>query len=129
MIVERILENIYRSFDYHEEERIYDNLAQSVKGDLLEEIYLEVCRDLDLRSEENMRVTMDVVDLRRFLLEGSTRSGASFESEVEWVVIGSVTHWGHTHQRRNLHRARIKIEAGDGIWKIAQIITRKKERL
>ena len=40
-VLESLLKNIYRSFDFREEEDIYDRLATSVSGDLLTDIYLQ----------------------------------------------------------------------------------------
>ena len=36
-----MLKSIYRSFDFREEEDVYDRLATSVSGDLLSDIYLQ----------------------------------------------------------------------------------------
>ncbi len=40
-VLESLLQNIYRSFDFREEEDVYDRLATSVSGDLLTDIYLQ----------------------------------------------------------------------------------------
>ena len=40
-IVEQLLTNVYRSFDFRQENAIYDQLALSVSGDQLTEIYLD----------------------------------------------------------------------------------------
>jgi hypothetical protein len=40
-VLNSLLKNIYRSFDFREEEDVYDRLATSVSGDLLSEIYLQ----------------------------------------------------------------------------------------
>ena len=40
-VLENLLKNIYRSFDFREEEDVYDRLATSVSGDLLSDIYLQ----------------------------------------------------------------------------------------
>jgi len=40
-VLNSLLKNIYRSFDFREEEDVYDRLATSVQGNLLSEIYLQ----------------------------------------------------------------------------------------
>lgn len=43
--------NVYRAFDYKTESDIYDVLAQSVDGDLLDQVYNEVYQSLILRDQ------------------------------------------------------------------------------
>ncbi|GAG21113.1 unnamed protein product, partial [marine sediment metagenome] len=50
-VVAGLLHNIYRAFDYRQEERIYDTLDRSVSGDLLERIYLETRKGLELANQ------------------------------------------------------------------------------
>ena len=38
LVLNHLLNNIYRSFDFREEEDVYDRFATSVSGDLLSEI-------------------------------------------------------------------------------------------
>ena len=40
-LLELLLKNVYRAFDFREEEDVYDKLAISVTGDLLANVYLE----------------------------------------------------------------------------------------
>ncbi len=40
-VLNSLLKNIYRSFDFREEEDVYDRLATSVQGNLFSEIYLQ----------------------------------------------------------------------------------------
>ena len=46
LILESLLKNVYRSFDFPKEEQVYDRLALTVAGDLLTEVYLESRRSL-----------------------------------------------------------------------------------
>jgi hypothetical protein len=45
-IVSALLYNVYRAFDFRDEEIIYDTLERSVTGDLLTQTYLETRRGL-----------------------------------------------------------------------------------
>ena len=60
-LVGRLLHNVYRAFDFRDEERIYDTLALSVSGDLLEQIYLETRRGLELQSQGGARAKVKEV--------------------------------------------------------------------
>ena len=42
----------------------------------------------------------------------------SFEAVWSWHVVGRVTHWGHTHRRRNELKARFQVAFEKGTWKI-----------
>ena len=44
-LVENLLKNIYHAFAFRDESTIFDTLAVSVEGPLLEELYLEAVRD------------------------------------------------------------------------------------
>jgi len=41
--------NVYRAFDYQQENEVYDVLAQSVEGAMLEDLYLQVFESLILQ--------------------------------------------------------------------------------
>ena len=51
ILVEGLLRDVYRAFDHRDEERIYDTLARSVTGELLERTYLEVRQGLVLANQ------------------------------------------------------------------------------
>jgi len=53
-IVTSLLHNVYRAFDFREEETIYDTLVHSVTGDLLTETYFETRRGLELIEEKRL---------------------------------------------------------------------------
>ncbi len=54
-ILQALLHNVYRAFDFRKEETIYDVLDRSVAGDLLTRIYLETRRGLELQSQGGAR--------------------------------------------------------------------------
>jgi hypothetical protein len=114
--------NIYRAFDYKKEEDIYDALAQSVEGELLDEIYNEVYQSLVMRDMGGAvcRVqSVKVVDMRvEPVDDAKRRSEAGFDMRTHWLVNGAVSHWGHTHFRTNEYRAVYTVEPREGAWKI-----------
>jgi len=126
-LVGGLLHNVYRAFDYHEEERIYDVLAQSVTGDLLTQVYLEARRGLELASQGGARAKVKQVELVE--LDARPTDGGGLAATATWVVSGSIGHWGHLHQRRNQYRAALQLHPVEGSWKLTGIEILEEERL
>lgn len=126
-LVSNLLHNVYRAFDYRAEEQIYDVLARTVQGDLLERIYLETQRGLELVNQGGARAK--VKDIELIELEAVPGEDGGFVAEATWVVRGSVGHWGHLHERTNRYRAELDVRPVDGAWKIAGLELLQEERL
>lgn len=126
-IVGALLYNIYRSFDYRQDEEVYDMLAKSVDGQLLETTYLDTRRGLILKNQGGARAKVNELELEEVLPE-PLPGGPGFELEAAWVVGGSVGHWGHIHQRRNRYRAELTVEPVGGVWKITGMNVTSEER-
>ena len=124
-----LLRNIYHAFDYRRESDIYDVLAQSAEGDLLSQIYLEVQRSLQVENQGGARARVTDLDLRKCELAGSSDLGNAFIANCEWVAVGTVTHWGHTHDRVNRYRARLTIGPRDGNWRLLGLALESEERI
>jgi hypothetical protein len=122
-----LLHNVYRAFDFRDEETIYDLLAKSADGDLLEQIYLETRRGLELQSQGGARARVETVELIE--VDAESAGGGAFEAVASWKVTGSVGHWGHVHQRRNRYRARLRVEPVSDVWKLAELTILEEERL
>lgn len=118
-LVHALLRNIYTSFDYREESEIYDTLARSVQGSLLEKIYLDVRRGLELEGQGGPRVKINHIDLRSCHLEPAENGG--LRADAEWVAVGDITHWGHIHTRLNKYRAWLTLQPVDSTWKVTDI--------
>ena len=126
-LVGNLLHNVYRAFDFRDEERIYDTLSRSVAGDLLEQIYLETRRGLELASQGGARAKVKEVELVE--LDADPADGGGFRATAVWRVRGSVGHWGHVHQRRNQYRAELGVAPKDGAWKLVKLDVLEEERL
>lgn len=126
-ILHSLLHNIYRSFDYREENAVYDVLERSVSGDLLTQIYLQTRQSLTLASQGGARVKVKQVELVDFHRR-STGQG-EMVADCSWIVKGDVGHWGHIHQRTNQYRAELAIRATDGRWQITGMDLLSQERL
>lgn len=122
-----LLHNIYRAFDFRDEETIYDVLSRSASGDLLREIYLATRQSLTLESQGGARVKVQEVALVD--CQVASIDHQAFAAECTWTVTGSVGHWGHVHQRTNQYRGEFKIEAIDDQWKLVEMELLGEERL
>lgn len=105
-----MLHNAYRGFQLRDEGAVYDRLARSLDGQLLEETYLQQRRSL-LRHSQGIGGlgNVDRVEVEHLQLM-PTDTPATAELEAEWVAHGSVSHWGHSHPRHNRYRARLKLQ-------------------
>jgi hypothetical protein len=126
-VVAGLLHNIYRSFDYRQEEQIYDVLARSVDGELLTRIYLETRRGLELANQGGARAKVKEIELTEIDAEPVEAGG--IEAVATWTVNGSVGHWGHVHQRRNQYRAELTVRPLDGTWKLTGIEILQEQRM
>lgn len=114
--------NVYRAFDYTSESDIYDALAHSVDGVMLDELYEQVYRGL-IQEEQGGAVSR-VQEVRPLEVEvgaigqipGDGRLG--FTVDARWQVDGRVTHWGHSHDRTNEYRAEYAVVQTDEGWRI-----------
>lgn len=129
-IVYNLLRNTYHAFDYRDESAIYDTLEQSVTGPLLEQVYLEIRSSLELENSGGPRVRVYEIALRGVEpLSDVTGDSTVFQSRAEWVTIGEVTHWGHTHERTNKYEAELTVAGRDEKWKISGLDLLNEERV
>ena len=127
--------NLYRAFDYEEERSVYDALARSVSGELLEETYVSVRRALVM--EEEGGAMSRVVAVRpletRVESQGEVdiggRKAQAFTVAARWQVDGRVTHWGHAHDRTNEYDGRFTVVAEQGGWRIHDAEVTRQERV
>ena len=122
-----LLHNIYRAFDYRGEEQIYDVLAHSVTGNLLNDVYLEVRKGLELANQGGAQVKVKNIEMLEARQVGENDDG--FLVEARWNVAGSVGHWGHIHQRTNSYHATLTLQDIDGVWKLTGLDILEEERL
>ncbi len=127
-IVYALLRNTYHAFDYRDDSAIYDTLEKSVTGALLEKIYLEIYASLKLEAAGGPRVRVYEIALRD-VTEAACEVADSFASKAEWVTIGQITHWGHTHERTNRYEALITASLSGNEWKISELDLLNEERV
>ena len=120
LVVSSLMSNVYRSFDRREENLVYDQLATSVTGDLLRELYLQMMQRIKLESQGGARVKIKQLDILE--TEFSAADDApGFDARVRWNVFGQVGHWGHLHMRGNQYVADFSVQPDAGVWKITSM--------
>jgi len=126
-IFEKLLRNVYASFDRESEEEIYDQLAGSVDKDILERLYLDIHESLILREMSGAVTQVESLTLDEAKIEPG--AGHSFRVTAAWNLACAVTHWGHTHKRNIRFAADVAVRREAGVWKIADLRVREQERV
>ena len=77
-------------------------------------------QSLELENCIGARAHVDGVDILSIKKVKRVEEGGVI-AEAEWIVGGSVSHFGHTHYRRNQYHTREMFLTDKGFWKIRQI--------
>jgi hypothetical protein len=124
-IFSTLQENVYRAFDYKSENDVYDVLAQSVDGDLLDRLYREIYESLIMRDQGGAVARVQKVEVLDARLESVGRDrgseGRAFQVAGRWRVAGVVYHWGHVHSRTQQYKARCTIARRGDAWKLVEL--------
>ncbi len=124
-----LLKNVYRAFDFRDEEDVYDKLAISVSGDLLKDVYLQSRQSMIIEQAGGAQAKItEVAVLETEVQESKTHNGA-VAVRTKWTAIGSVGHWGHLHTRQNVYDAILTLAVADGSWKIVGIDLLEEKRI
>lgn len=127
-LLDRLLTNVYRAFEFRQEEAIYDKLAVSVTGDQLTEVYLDSRRALEVENHGGARARVDEVEVTEISAVRAITND-SLAIQAKWRVAGSVSHFGHTHFRHNQYEAIVTVTLADSVWKIEAIELIDEHRL
>ena len=123
-----LLYNTYRALDFRDEEVIFDRLAQSLSGDVLERVYLEMQRGLRLENQGGAQVRVRDVELTSAAPDcPPTAAGPCYRTT--WNATGTVGHWGHMHTRTNRYDALITLAPQGDSWKIADLEILEESRM
>ena len=128
-LLEELLKNVYRAFDFRDEEDVYDKLAVSVTGDLLADVYLENRKSFAVQAAGGAQAKVKEVDIRSASAERVDGGPLAYALRGQWTAMGTVGHWGHVHTRQNLYDAIVTIEAVDGSWKITDLEVIEENRI
>lgn len=125
-ILKQLLWNVYQAFEATQEEVAYDQLADSVSGDLRETLYLQ--NRQSFLAQDGAWSKVKSIDIKK-LTDNSSSLEEGYLFDCEWLVIGEVIHWGHQHRRENIYRANIKIMPQNDNWKIFQLESIGQQRV
>ena len=128
-LTRQLLTNVYRAFDFRGERQVYDRLAKTVDGALLEQVYLDQRRTLRVARAGGAQARVKGVFVESAVPTPVPGTASDFIVRARWTIVGRVGHWGHVHQRRNLYEADLTISAANGNWRITDFEVLKQERL
>ena len=82
-----LLRNIYRAFDYKMASEVYDALAQSVDGPLLDELYLQIQKGLQMQEQGGaIARVQDVTLMDQQLLTSQLQPDGTPLSGRRWII-------------------------------------------
>ncbi len=123
-VFEKIHKNMFRAFDYHHEEDVYDALQASIDGPLLSTTYQNIRKSLAMQTQGGAISHIDEVQYeggqKSDPIPGESLAYPGFAFRCQWNLVGSVEHWAHVHQRTIKYDAIFHVENVDGNWKITQ---------
>ena len=119
-LIRDLLQNTYRAVNLQDEFEIYDKLALSVHGDLVEKIYLESRKRTVLPSQAIPEVQIIEVTIADIIDAKVTDDRLGYTYTCEWYVSGTVRHWAHQHNRQNRYVGLITVKRIDETWKIIE---------
>ncbi|MCK5351331.1 hypothetical protein KAJ77_02060, partial [bacterium] len=127
MIIEPMLSKIYQALNLKDENETYDRLAEQVTGDLVGDLYLDSRRRLVAGTRQGASVVVRQVALQEV---GAPRApqGNDLDFSCRWTVTAKVTHWQHSHLRRNVYEGDVRLVIENDRWKLAALDLRSEER-
>lgn len=124
--------NVYRAFEAESESAIYDLLADSVAGELLDDLYGQIYESLILREQGGPICSVESVEDLEGKIDLVTLEDADppqFAVDWHWRVMGAVSHYGHIHRRMNEYRASFVVRHDGDNWKIARVTVTDHQRV
>jgi len=128
-LLSNLLKNVYRAFDFREEDDVYDRLATSVYGDLLTDIYLQNRKSMVVTQAGGAQGKVKEIDILDVSVKHLDDRPLALVFHSKWTAMGSVGHWGHIHTRKNQYEANITVEPVDGVWKIRDLELLEEKRI
>jgi hypothetical protein len=128
-ILHSLLKNVYRAFDFREEEDVYDKLAISASGDLLADIYLQNRKSFKVKRAGGAVAKVKEIKVTDVAVENNPDSSRALDLRSKWSAMGTVGHWGHIHTRMNEYEAIVTVEPVDNAWKIIDLELLEEKRV
>ena len=128
-LLQVLLKNVYRAFDFRDESDVYDKLALSVEGDLLTDIYLQNRKSFAVQKAGGAQARVKNVDIQHAQAERLAGEVPTYAIRGQWTATGTVGHWGHVHTRMNQYDAIVTVQADQGHWKISALELLEEQRI
>jgi len=128
-ILESLLKNVYRAFDFRDEHDVYDKLALSIDGDLLADVYLQHRKSFAVEKAGGAQAKVKEVTMLNATAQPVDGESHTFNIKSQWTAMGTVGHWGHVHTRVNQYDAIVKVKAIANNWKIVGLELLEEKRL
>jgi len=128
-ILDSLLKNIYRAFDFRDEEDVYDKLAICVSGELLADLYLQQRQSLVVEQAGGAQAKVKEVAIENVEVRKSTKHDGALDLMAQWTALGQVGHWGHIHSRQNRYDAIVTIKPVARAWKVVDLELLEEKRL
>jgi hypothetical protein len=91
-LLQTLLKNVYRAFDFREEEDVYDKLAVSVSGDLLADIYLQSRHFSRVQQAGGAQTKIKAVGVEQARAQRLDGNGLTYALHGRWTALGRVGH-------------------------------------
>ena len=130
LIMSKVLSDTYQAFNIADENELYDTLAESVTGDLVDDLYLDNRRRLTAGTRQGTKVTIRSVNVLEIgePVEGmTTEDGYSYD--CRWAVVARVQHLQHVHHRQQIYSGVLTLRAEEGRWKVAGVELHSEDRV
>jgi len=128
-LMQSLLKNVYRAFDFRREEDVYDKLAVSVSGDLLSDVYLQNRKSFAVQRAGGAQAKVKEVEIVDVTMQPHPDRPLALMFKSTWKALGTVGHWGHVHTRQNQYEANLTVEPVDGVWKITGLEMIEEKRI
>jgi len=129
IVLDSLLKNVYRAFDFRDEEDVYNKLSICVNGDLLADLYLEQRKSLVVEQAGGAQAKVEQVVIEDVVVNDSAKHAGALDLKAQWTALGQVGHWGHIHTRQNRYDAIVTIKPVDGAWKIIDLDLLEETRI
>jgi hypothetical protein len=114
-VVQPLLENIYRAFDYRTDAEVSDLLKYSLAEPLVADLLKSTNELLVLEGNDGTRARVTKVG---HSLLSYTQQGEGFSADAEWTVLAKAQHWGHPDGRSFRVKAKLTLQPEAGQWRI-----------
>ncbi|MCP9200499.1 hypothetical protein MKO06_11300 [Gramella sp. GC03-9] len=127
-IMQNVLSNTYSAFNVEDEEKLFEELSNNVDSELLDNVYLDSRRRLNMGLREGAEVSVQEVELNSMGKPQVLQDPESIEYPAQWTVTARVRHLKHIHYRKNQYTGTVALKAIDNKWKISKISLTSEER-